>query len=273
MTRNVKAHDFFALVLVLSIAFFAARDACALERRATPSSSPTPPPAEAPALATPPPDEVDVTGDKPGAVSDTNTGLLESLKPNGEVSSRAQRCYKLISDMKDNAEKIRKDLAEGAKEITRLIHFSDELCKNIGALANIWPADKDFRDVCVTAKRSALVLNDELSQSPRQFSHVRWAFEAMIQDTFKLRERAKELADLEPKPTATVGKDGKIVYVDPVAPPPDPRTVRHDAIMLKGEEAANRVKKSEDAKKDKDMPIDLDGLPQMDDRKGGRQKQ
>jgi len=207
--------------------------------------------------------EPDLIAHQPGAPSlkkDESVSLLDEMQPDGPVNSKARKCYDALGGMRDNIETIRKDIAAGGKEITRLIHCSDELAKEISTVADLWAYDNGFRDRCATAKRASLVLNDELTSEPRNFSRVRWAFEDAVQQIYKLRLRAKVMADVEPKPIAKQLKDGSIVYED--APEVvDPKAVRRQAMVRQGEQARASAQRAENIKtrRENSVQIDIDG--------------
>jgi len=242
---------------------------------AEPEDPPRPPPSEAPppkplpvkkaeAIA----EEVDLTADKPEAAAKSKDApLLNALEPPRPVGETAGRCYKLLAEMKTQVEQISADLDKGGKEVTRLIRCSDTLAKNITDLANIWPTDESFRDMCGSAKRRALVLNEELSQVPRKWTHVRWSFTSALQEVSKLRLRARDLAEAEPKPVALLGKDGKPVldkegrqvFVDAPKPPPDPVVVKREKNLRDLQAQRDRLRKIEEEKKNPPIKTGLDG--------------
>jgi hypothetical protein len=215
-----------------------------------------------------PAEEADLTSDKPEAAGKSKeVPLLLRLAPAGPVADKANQCYKLLAEMKSDAERISSDLDDSGKEVTRLIHSSDNLAKNITALVELWPTNEAFRDLCASAKRQALVLNEELSQVPRKWTHVRWSFTAALQEVSKLRLRARDLAEAEPKPIPLVGKNGKPVldkegrqiYVDPPQPPQDPVLVKRDRNLREVEAERARLKKIEEEKKNPRLHTDLEG--------------
>lgn len=221
------------------------------------------PEAKAGALA----EEVDLTADKPGAAAKRKEApLLAVLGPAGPSNDTVRHCYKLLAEMKTNAERISADLDAGGKEITRLIRTSDALSRNITDLAGVWPHDESFRDVCGNAKRLVLVLNEELSRVPRKWTHVRWSFSAALQEVSRLRLRARDLAEAEPKPVPVIGKDGKPVldkegrpiYVDPPAPPVDPAIAKREQSLREVQAERERIRRIEEAKKTKPLRTELD---------------
>lgn len=224
--------------------------------------SPRPDPAVPPTKTESVSEDVDLIGDKPGAPApakaDKLTVLLDPIEPTGPINRTARQCYKLIADMKFNVEKINVDLDDGGKQVTRLIHTSDELCKNITDLAGVWTANEEFRDQCVSAKRQALTLNDELSRVPRTWAHVRWAFTSTLKAISKLRNSARELAEAEPKPQVVVGKDGKVTLVE-AEPVVDPLIARRNEEVAKVNKARAQKRKLEEEAKKKELQIDLDG--------------
>ena len=237
----------------------------------TPNANPARPEAQAPrkspaaqprAVPETAGEEVDLIGDRPDAKTDDKKKtavLMEDIEPTGPLVEKARLCYGLIAKMKTNLDSIAKDLDAGGKEITRLIRTSDALSTNINELADLWAGDEEFRDVCGVAKVRSLALNDELSRVPRKWPNIRWSFNGAVREVRKLRLRARDMAEAEPKPVAVTGKDGKVTYVEPEGPPVDPRVVRRENKRQEVEEARRRIKNAEEARKKKEMPIDLDG--------------
>jgi len=202
---------------------------------------------------------IDLTGDKPEAKAAEihKAVLLDDIVPSGPMNLRARECYVLIASMKAKAEKLDADLDGGGKQITRLIRTSDDLSKDITEMAQIWPEDQAFRDICIIAKRHTLVLNDELSRVPRKWTHVRWAFTNTLKSISHLRMVARDIAELEPKPTAVAGKDGKVVYVESQVAI-DPAIAKREEIVKKTERMRKQMREMESEKKKRNMPIDLD---------------
>lgn len=217
---------------------------------------PAPPRTKAANLA----EEVDLIGDKPEAVAaePKKTPLLEELKPQEPLGRTARRAYALMADIKTNLESVSKDLDDSGKEVTRLIRTTDLLAKNITDLKDLWSYNETFRDICGSAKGRTLLLNDELSRVPRKWTHIRWAFNSTVQELRRLRASGARLAEAEPKPVPVVGKDGKVTYVEPAEAPVDPRIVEKDRKIRELEEAKARLKRFEEAKKNKPMRTELD---------------
>ncbi len=228
-----------------------------VEPKKTDAAVIAPPPPAPPAPATAGGEDVDMIGDKPEAVAAAKPkALMDDLTPDGPVNRRATSCYHLLAEMKTHMEQISKDLDNNGKEVTRLIKTSDALAKDITLLANLWVEEAQFHDICGTVKRDALNLNTELSQSPRVWSHVRWAYNDTLTDVRKVRIAAKMLADLEPKPIQQVGKDGKIVYVD--APQNvNPAIAKRDFKKAEAEEMSARARKIEDLRRNPPLQTDL----------------
>jgi len=213
--------------------------------------------------------EVDLIGDKPaaGAVAKADSkDLLDEMKPEGPQSPASRRCYYLLGEMKTNIEKVSADLDNGGKEVQRLIRTSDLLSKNITDLAELWPNDQFFRDACINTKRQVLVLNDELSRVPRKWTHVRWAFNGSLREVSKLRARARDMAESEPKPVPLLGRDGKPavdkegnqIFIEQAEAPVDPLVARREKAKREVEAARTQDRKRDEEKKKKSMPTDLD---------------
>jgi hypothetical protein len=233
-----------------------------------------PAPATAPSKAAatevpqPPSDggEVDLIGDKPEAVAAAKPKpLMEDLTPSGPLNKKALRCYGLLGEIKAHVESISRDLDHNGKEITRLIKTSDALSKKITALADLWGDDDSFRDICGTAKRDALKLNDELSQVPRAWSHVRWSYNDMLTDTRKIRLVARDMAEQEAKPILLVGKDGKPVldkdgkevYTEPPPPNINPAIAKRDYRKAEAEAVRAQLRRAEEARKNPALDTEI----------------
>lgn len=210
--------------------------------------------------------ELDLIGDKPEAAEAAKPkALMEDLTPSGPVNKKATRCYGLLAEIKTHVESVSRDLDHNGKEITRLIKTTDTLSHKITALADLWGDDDSFRDVCGTAKRDVLKLNDELSQIPRKWTHVRWSYNDMVTDTRKIRLMARDLAEQEPKPVLLLGKDGKPVvdkegkpvYTDPPPPNINPAIVKRDVKKAEAEAVRAQVRKQEEARKNPALQTDI----------------
>jgi hypothetical protein len=208
----------------------------------------------------------DMIADLPEAVPPKAEPLLTDLAPAGAVGPTAKQAYVLIADIKTTVEQINTDLDTGGKEITRLSRTSDTLARQITELAGVWPLNESFRDVCGSAKRQALLLNDELSRVPRQWKYVRWTFTNVLKEVSRLRMAARELAEAEPKPVLLVGKDGKPVldkqgrqvYVDAPAPAVDPLILKREAAVREATEQRARMRAIEEQKKNPRLKTELD---------------
>jgi hypothetical protein len=209
------------------------------------------------------PDDDDLISDKPEAVSKDNEkkkpDLLEVIQTTEPLTEKSSKVYELIGEIKTQVDKISSDLDNSGKEITRLQRTSEALAKSITDLAAYWPQNETFNDECAEAKRNVLVLNDELSRAPRRWTHVRWSYNDSVKAIRALRRKARDLAEAEPKPQAVVGRDGKVRYVEPAAPAVDPRIAKLEKKEREVEESRARSKRAEEARKNKSMPLDLDG--------------
>lgn len=197
----------------------------------------------------------------PGSTAPASKQLLEEMTPSGPLVTKARQCYKLLAEMKANAEKISTGLDDGGKEVTLLVHISDELGNNVTDLADLWPENKTLVDYCAVGKRQAIILNEELAAVPRNWRSLRWAMNSALVHISKLRHVARDVADAEPKPVATPGKDGKIEYSDPVPEPLDPKLARREAAVSEARRARDYVKKQEEEKAKKRMPTDWKNQP------------
>jgi hypothetical protein len=208
----------------------------------------------------------DLTADKPGtAAAAAEKPLFDDLKPIGEVSSKAKKLYEGLDKLKGNLETINRLLDNRGKENARLMHTAEVVIENIGDLVAIWPNADAFRDVCVSAKRAALIFDQELNRSPWRWNYVRWSFSALLRDVRPLREMGKAMAEAEPKPRMVVGKDGKATYTDAPDPLFDPVVAQREARRKVQLAEIDRLRSEDDAKttlqKDKEDKLhrDLDG--------------
>lgn len=213
--------------------------------------------------------EDDLIGDRPvervstdpGSTAPASKQLLEEMKPSGPLVTKSRQCYKYLAELKSNAEKISTGLDDGGKEVTLLIHISDELGTNVTDLADLWPENKTFVDYCAMAKRQSIILNEELARVPRNWRALRWSLNSALVQVSKLRHVARDLADAEPKPIATPGKDGKIEYSDPVPEALDPVLAKREAAVSEARRAREFIKKKEEEKAKKRMPTDWKNEP------------
>ena len=214
--------------------------------------------------------EPDMIADKSDATATTKPSveMLEVFKPSEPVNTKATRCYGLLADLKNNADRIKVDLLNGGKEITRLVNTSDGIAKNIDDMSKIWPNNQRYIDVCSSSKRSALILNDELSSVPRRWTHVRMAYESMIQEVRTVRIWGRLLAESEPRPVAVAGKDGRVTYVDAPSAPIDPKIAHRNELIKRADKISAQQTALEQSEKNKDMPIDLDRNVVPGHRKG-----
>lgn len=187
--------------------------------------------------------------------------LLEDMPAPSPISTKARQCYRLLGEMKSNAEKISVGLDDGGKEVTLLVRMSDELGNNITDLSELWPEDDVFIDQCSIAKRQVLILNEELDRSPRNWRYLRRSLNSSLAGISKLRHTARLLADSEPKPVQMKDKDGKLVYVDREPEPLSPELARREAAVSEAKRTREMMRKQEEEreKKRKQIPMDLDG--------------
>ena len=196
---------------------------------------------------------VDLIADRPGAAAakarDPFYVELEDFPPTGNPNPRAEKAYAAIAELKKLVSLISADLDAGGRERTRLIRSAEGVSAQATALAELWPTEVQFRDACASAKRSALVLEEELRGEPRRWTHVRWAFQETQRQVRDLRRSAAALAATEPALVRVVRK-GQEVWE---APPKDPATVkREEEERRKRElrEEKERLRKREQETKD-----------------------
>jgi hypothetical protein len=199
----------------------------------------------APAVANPEPGPVpaavdDLTADLPGAVTPKPGNPwrieMEDYRPPEMAGPEALKAHGIVTDLRKLITQIADDLDGGGAERTRLIFNAEALGKEAANLAEIWPKDARFREQCSSARRSALVLEEELRGEPRRWSHVRWAFREAQDQTKALRTAAAERAGAQPKMIRVVDKKGKESFVE--AP--------RDAAEVKREEDERRRREMRD---------------------------
>ncbi|GMV81565.1 MAG: hypothetical protein AMXMBFR7_27490 [Planctomycetota bacterium] len=192
------------------------------------------PPVQTPGAALP----ADLTADLPGSTAPQKRGPfwveLEDLRPEGTITTGELQAYQVIADLKKTVYQIAEDLDAGGKERTRLIHQSEMIGKQVNILADLWQNDANFRDACMSTKRSALVLEEELRNEPRKWSHVRWAFKAVQSEVKALRERTVEQIKGTARPITIVTKDGREIVVEA---PQDPDLLRQKDLERRREDA------------------------------------
>lgn len=192
------------------------------------------PPVQTPGAALP----ADLTADLPGSTAPQKRGPfwveLEDLRPEGTITTSELQAYKVLADLKKAVYQIAEDLDGGGKERTRLIYQSEMIGKQVNILADLWQNDANFRDACMSTKRSALVLEEELRNEPRKWSHVRWAFKAVQSEVKALRERTVEQIKGTARPITIVTKDGREIVVEA---PQDPDLLRQKDLERRREDA------------------------------------
>jgi hypothetical protein len=181
--------------------------------------------------AAPPTEDLtaDLTADLPGAVvaKPRNPWRIEmdDYRPPELAGPDALNAHRSIVELKKLVAQIADDLDAGGVERTRLIFNAESLSKEATNLAGIWPKDAKFRDQCSNAKRSALVLEEELRGEPRRWTHVRWAFREAQDQVKALRAAAAERAAAQPKMIRVVDKKGRESFVEA---PRDPAEVKRE---------------------------------------------
>jgi len=176
--------------------------------------------------------QVDLIGDKVDAAPTKTKGAfqvdIEDFEPPaGPISPRALKVYRMVADLKKNTDQLATDIENKGVEKTRMSYCAEAVEKTITDLAGVWADKGDFRDACASTKRAALVLEEELDNEIREWTHVRWSFNAYQKLVKALRRDAVAYANLEPAPLI-VKKDGKEVIMDAPANT-DPTVARKEA--------------------------------------------
>src|SRR5262249_25307161 len=118
--------------------------------------------------------EDDVTADKSGspAAAERTLSLLDEYVGGEHLNTRAEKCYRLLAELKKNVETVARCLDNRGKENALLVHTADLVAKNITELADIWPSHDEYIDRCASSKRYALIFGEELSRSPWRWAQV-----------------------------------------------------------------------------------------------------
>jgi hypothetical protein len=198
------------------------------------NDSTSPPAGVTPAAPPAPPAPLgDLTADRPGTPALRTAGPfeveLDEFPPDDNQNPRAQRAWALVAALKKTLLLMSGDLDAGGRERTRLIYSAEALARDVTVLAGMWPADEDFRSMCVSAKRSAVVLEEKLRDEPRRWSHVRWAFQEAQNQIKTLRRGVALLVADEPR-VIGVTKEGAPIYAE----------VPQDAAAVQREERERR---------------------------------
>jgi hypothetical protein len=209
------------------------------------------------------PQATDVASDLPGTVSAKRTSPfhveLEDFTVLGTLSPKTEKTIQSVAELKRLVGLISRDLDAGGMEGTRLVFNTEAIAKEVSALAELWNNVPSLISSCVNAKRSALVMEEELRNEPRQWSHVRWAFQDCQKQVKQLRQVAARLAGSEPQ-LVRVEKKGKVTYVEPTKDAEQLQLEQDEKKLqaLKEERDQNRDR-AQDLKKTKDsVPVNYD---------------
>jgi hypothetical protein len=163
------------------------------------------------------PHAADVAGDLPGAVAAQRTSpfhvVMEDFAVEGNLSPKTEKTLRTVAELKKLVGLISHDLDAGGMERTRLVFNAESIAKEVSVLAELWNNVPPLVSSCVNAKRTSLVLEEELRNEPRQWSQVRWAFQDCQKEVKQLRQLAARLAGSEPQ-MVRVEKKGKVYYVE-----------------------------------------------------------
>jgi hypothetical protein len=159
----------------------------------------------------------DVAGDLPGTVAAQRASPfhveMEDFEVAGNVTPKVEKTLRSVAELKKLIGLISRDLDTGGVERTRLVFNAEAIAKEVSLLAELWNNVPPLVSSCVNAKRSSLLLEEELRNEPRQWSHVRWAFQDCQKEVKQLRQVAARLAGSEPQ-LVRVEKKGKVFYVE-----------------------------------------------------------
>jgi hypothetical protein len=185
----------------------------------------------------------DLLADRPGTVPEAKRGAFYMEMADYAAPEwggpEVRKTYRLIADMKQQVYQISLDLDNGGVETTRLKYNTEALQKSITDLTLEWQENTKFKDRGLSTKRTALVLEEELGNQPRKWSHVRWAFRELQTQVRDLRTAAVDVCAAAPRPTKIIDKNGKEIILPPEK---DPLVAAREA----------EAKKVQDLKKERD---------------------
>lgn len=172
-------------------------------------------PGDTPASAQTEPE--DVAADLPGSVSAQRVSpfhvVMEDFSVEGNPGAKAQKTLRSVVELKKLIGLVAHDLDAGGVERTRLLFNTESIAREASMLAETWSDVPPMVSSCVNAKRTSLVLVEELHNEPRQWSHVRWAFQDCQKQVKQLRQVAARMAGSEPQ-LVRVEKKGKVYFVE-----------------------------------------------------------
>ena len=216
----------------------------------------------------------DLLADRPGTIPEAKRGAFYMEMADFTAPEwggpEVRKTYKYVAEMKQFVYQISLDLDNGGMEITRLKFNTESLQKSITDVTLLWEENGKFKDRGMATKRTALVLEEELGNEPRKWSHVRWAFRELQTQVRDLRLAAVDVADASPRPTRYIDKNGKEVVV---APEKDPLLLAREAEARKiadlKKEKERLKKRSGESKEDplqEGRKIDATGTPYLKPR-------
>jgi len=229
-----------------------------VERRPLAQAEPVPEPAPLsplPMTSVPKPNpgavrERDLAGDLPGTVSSRERSPfhveMEDFKIGGVPSPKSKRTMDVVAELKKLVGLVSHDLDAGGRERTRLVYNTESISKEISTLAEMWSEVPPLVSACVKAKRASLVLEEELREEPRRWTHVRWAFQGCQKEIRQLRQTAARLAALEPQ-LVRVKRKGKVFYVEPEQ---SPEELAREAEQRRLQDLKDELKRNREREKD-----------------------
>lgn len=216
-----------------------------------------------PGGATTEPRTDDVAGDLPGTVAAKRASPfhveMEDFEVVGNLSPKVEKTLRSVAELKKLIGLISRDLDAGGVERTRLVFNTEAVAKEVSFLAEIWNNVPPMVSSCVNAKRASLLLEEELRNEPRQWSHVRWAFQDCQKEVKQLRQIAARLAGTAPQ-LVRVEKKGKVYYVEPSKDAEQARLEQEEKKRqtLKDERDDNRERAQEIKKTKEQIPVNYD---------------
>jgi len=187
---------------------------------------------------------------------------MEDFTPDGLLSDRARKTYDLLGKIKEQLTQIGGWLEDRGKEKTKLIQTSESMGQNMGELSALWEDELDLRQACITSKRLALVLHEQVTIEPRRWPRIHLVFDEALKEISATRRIAAILADDEPRPYL---KDGKLLVPEKTLSPEvaeRKRAERSKKIAQQRLEIARKFEETQRQKK-KDQ---LEGYDQLEDK-------
>jgi hypothetical protein len=172
--------------------------------------------------------------------------VLEDYLPPDPVSPSALRIFQQVAETKRLLLQLAADAQQNAVETTRMKVACAAIAQIATELAGKYGADEEFKSRCAAAKRTVVMLEEQLLDKPVRLAQVQWILQDLLRLVQEFRRAAAEKATALPPPVAVRDAEGRVVYVDPPAPGAKPEEVRQaelEAARAAAEKAAE-IRKS-----------------------------